>query len=313
MKAVGDCLKVWLLAAVVSWCFIRCNNTQPIESGIAVTGEKADEVAEVVKESPELENIKALVSGEYTRPQWSPDGAKILFTKEGNLGLYFTDAAHPEEITELNNVKGAGYGAAWSMDGKEVYYVEKENFVTTVKKISLETKTTAVHPEIHFSSIRSYATSNGEGPVIKLDQKTLQVEVFDLRTGMSHSVTDRVGQYYDPILSPDKTKVAVHRDADILIFHADGSGLYKNIGKGVASSWSPDGKYLLGFLDESADGHQVTNSELFLHSIDGSGSWQLTATADVVEMWPSWNPIKNQITFADHKTGRIFIADILLP
>ncbi len=314
MKAVCDRIKIWLLAAACSGCFVQCNNTQPIESGIAVTEETPAEIAKTVKEThPVLGNISALISGEYTRPQWSPDGRKILFTKEGNLGLYYVDVDNPGEIVELNNAKGAGYGAAWSKDGREVYYSEKENFTSTVKSISLETKTVAVHPEIHFSSIRSYAMNNGEGVVLKLDQKTLQVDAINCQTGKSHPVTDRVGQYYDPLLSPDKTKVAVHRDADILIFHADGSGLYKNLGKGIATGWSPDCKYVLAFLDESADGHQVSNSELYLLAADGSGNWRLTTTADVIEMWPSWNPVKNQIAFADHKTGRILIAGILLP
>lgn len=262
--------------------------------------------------TPSLENIQAVVSGGYTRPQWSPDGSMLLFTKQGNVGLFYIDANNSSEIVQLNEVKGAGYGAAWSVDGLNIFYTEKKDFVPLVKSVSLETKKISAHPEIHFSGIRSYAITSGKGPFFQLNQQTLQVEASEV-TGKKWMVTDGVGQFYDHLLSPDKTKVAVHRDADILIYHADGSGLYQNLGRGIASSWSPDGKYLIAFIDESNDGHQITNAELYLLASDASGRWRLTTTVDVTEMWPSLNPVKNQIAFADHRSGQIFIADIIYP
>jgi len=47
----------------------------------------------------------------------------------------------------------------------------------------------------------------------------------------------------------------------------NGNGKGQKVGTGIATSWSADNQYILGFLDSSEDGHNVTNSELFLFDI----------------------------------------------
>ncbi len=263
-------------------------------------------------QKPELNNARILVSGNFTRPLWSSDGNKVLLTQEGNLGLYYVEKSNSHNVVQLNNVKGAGYGAAWSHNGESVFYVEKENYKPIVKSISLQTKEVNIHPEIHFSSVKSFTRSNGKELYLILNPQTLQIEAFNPQSGKKWIVTKNEGQFYEPLLSPDHTMVAVHRDAEILVYNVYGGGLKSTIGKGIVSSWSSDNKYLLGFLDESADGHNINNSELYLFTADGSQKWQLTDTEDLTEMWPSWNPVKNEIVFADGKSGQIFIAEIVL-
>ena len=74
-------LRFGVIVTAVSVFFIQCNNTEvknnnaPDQVQLSVTDE------EVVPGQPSLGNIRALVSGDFTRPLWSPDGTKILFTR----------------------------------------------------------------------------------------------------------------------------------------------------------------------------------------------------------------------------------------
>ncbi|GIV32881.1 MAG: hypothetical protein KatS3mg031_0416 [Chitinophagales bacterium] len=257
-----------------------------------------------------LINQRVLLTGDYTRPQWSPDGSKLLFTRRGNTGLYFIYLNEPQKIITLTEKQGAGYGAAWSADGKEVYFVEKENFRPVVKSISLESREVRLHPEVNFTSVKSFAQTGGKGPLLQLNAQTLQVEGIDPATGERWIITDFEGQFYEPLLSPDLQQVAVHRDAEIYVYHLRG-GQRSALGRGIVASWSPDSRFLIGFLDESADGHRITNAELYLFAADGSSVVKLTSSADIIEMWPSWHPARNEIAFTDAESGHIYIADLL--
>jgi Tol biopolymer transport system component len=266
----------------------------------------------------EIKNIQSITfENHFTAPIWSPDGTKILVTANGNSGLYVIYLNNNNSIKKINDQQGAGYNASWSEDSKNILYREKiinsdysSSFV--VKSINIETNEISKLLDINPNCIASnYTAKKNNDPIVYTNTKTLLIEAQYLDKSKTWIVTNDSGQYYQAILSPDKTKVVVHKGAEMLVYDINGNGLMSSIGKGIACGWSRDSKKVLYFLDESVDGHQITGSEIYLANADGSSTWQLTNTPDVYEMFPSWSPDNRKIVYSDDKSGKIFIADIV--
>ncbi|MCK5519775.1 MAG: PD40 domain-containing protein, partial [Candidatus Marinimicrobia bacterium] len=61
-----------------------------------------------------------------------------------------------------------------------------------------------------------------------------------------------------------------------------------DLGDAHAATWSPDGKYIL-YMKDIDDGYRVTDSEIWIASLDGNHHWQLTDTPDKIELYPRWS------------------------
>ena len=84
----------------------------------------------------------------------------------------------------------------------------------------------------------------------------------------------------------------------------------KKIGNGLITSWSKDSKFLLGFVDISKDGHEVSNSELYLYDVSGQAVYQLTNTEGVIEMNPAFSGDGSKIYYINSKDGSIIISQL---
>jgi Tol biopolymer transport system component len=265
-----------------------------------------------------LENITAITPPDgYSSPKWSPDGNKILFTKINYTGLYVIDLNAKDKIIEINKMRGAGFNAAWSEDSKNIYYrhktpdkFKKYKSHTEVKSIDILTKQTTDHKDININGIASKVSAKSNNDIIVyLDQNTLNVKAHTLDKSKEWDIT-RDGRYVNPVVSPDRNKVAVNKHDEMFVFATDGSGLIYSLGRGIANSWSPDCQQILFFISED-DGHAITGADLYLINSDGSQKWQLTNTPSIFEEWPDWSPDNKQIVFSDIKTGTIYIADLI--
>ena len=190
---------------------------------------------------------------------------------------------------------------------------QKEYFSDSkVYSYSLKTRTTTFMPEIDINMLSSYhgAAKNATSQiVVYTNMTTLKIEAKDLISKRSWVITSEEGQYYNALLSLDGKKVAVHKGSDIYVYEVNGKGKGQKIGTGIATSWSADNQHLLGFLDTSEDGHNVTNSELYLFDIKTLQSKKVTNTEVLLEMFPSFIG-KDKVLFTDDKTGAIYTAKL---
>ncbi len=269
-----------------------------------------------------LDNLVALTPPNgYSAPRWSPDGTKILFTKMNYTGLYIIDLTAKNRITKLNNLRGTGFDAAWGDDSKRIYYHHKTRdkdkkykSQTEVKSINIITGETVEHSDVDLNTeinnitSRVRAKSNSD-VVVYLDKKKLMVKAQTFDGRKKWDIT-KDGRYFGILLSPDRTKVFANKHDEMFIYATDGSGLIRSLGRGIANSWSSDGKQILSFIIKD-DGHAIIGSDLYLTNSDGSQSWQITNTPNIFEEWPDWSPDNKQITFSDVKTGTIYIADLI--
>ncbi|MCO6175844.1 hypothetical protein NHF50_12400 [Flavobacterium sp. NRK F10] len=266
--------------------------------------------------SQKLEKMKQIeVDGFYTNPLVSPDGQHVLLTGRHFRGVYILELA-TKKIIQVTDKEGSGYGYSWDQNSDTVYFRQKEEkeYFNNAKAFSysISTGRTVAMPELEVNTIASYHGTSKETNsqiVVYTNLATLKIEAKDLATKKSWIITSEEGQYYNALLSPDGSKVAVHKGADIYIYDITGNGKGKKIGTGLATSWSKDGKYLIGFLDESEDGHNVSNSDLYWFDIENGTVKKITRTEVLFEMFPSF--VDNQtIIFSEDKSGAIYIANL---
>jgi tricorn protease-like protein len=250
------------------------------------------------------------VKGEFTNPLFSPTGEYLLLTGEHMQGVYLL---HLEtlEVKEISKSPGSGYGYTWDASGNSFYYKEKpeKGYFTESKVFSYNVrdnyKTAVVN--IDHNYLPSY-TGSKTGTVVYTNLATLKIDGKDLSSLKNWTITSEPGQYYNALLSHNGKMVAVHNGPDIYVYNVDGSTPGKKVGSGLATVWSENDDYLIGFMDESEDGHTVSNSDLYLFNVKGEKPKKLTNTEVFFEMYPT--VYKNKVVFSDDKTGRLFIANL---
>lgn len=266
--------------------------------------------------SQKIEKMERVdVDGFYTNPVVSPNGQFALLTGHHFKGAYVLNLL-TNEIIQISDKDGSGYGYSWDNNNEIVYFKQKEvkEYFSDSKvySYSLKDKNIVLRNDIDINMMSSYhgVEKNVENQiVVYTNMTTLKIEAKDLITKKSWVITSEDGQYYNALLSPNGQKVAVHKGADIYVYDVNGTGKGQKIGTGLATSWSADNQYLLGFLDTSEDGHNVTNSELYLFDSQTLKSKKVTNTEVLLEMFPSFIS-ENKVLFTDDKTGAIYTANL---
>lgn len=263
-----------------------------------------------------LSNIEPITeAGVYSAPKWSPDGKQLLCTNHQSNALYVVDVL-TKSVALIKKEEGIGYNAKWSSDGKSIFFNQKQHTYADgiVKKISIANRSEQVAPKhiIGYQKATNPITKSNQEVIIYINLETLKLEARYGLEGNPWIITKEEGQYYHPILSPDGDKVVVHEGADMYIYDVQVKTDRQELGRGLASGWLADGSGILTFEDHSSDGHDVTESELFVITAKSHKKTQLTHTINHIEMWATASPDGKKIAFSDEKTGQIFVANLNL-
>ena len=245
----------------------------------------------------------------YTNPIPSPNGELAIITSEQFIGISILELK-TKKVTPITITEGSGYGYSWSTDNETIFYKVKpeDGYVMDSEVFSYNIKTKETKKiEINHNYLPSYQGENSV--IVYTNIRTLKIEAIDLKTMKSWVVTNNDGQFYSATLSHDGTKVAVHEGSDIYVYNIDGSGMIAKLGPGIATSWSMDDNYLIGYLSESSDGHVISNSDIYWYDVKNSKSKKITTTKNVYESNVSFIS-ENKIIYADEKTGDILTSKI---
>jgi len=245
----------------------------------------------------------------YTNPIPSPNGELAIITSEQFIGISILELK-TKKVTPITITEGSGYGYSWSTDNENIFYKVKpeDGYVMDSEVFSYNIKTKETKKvEINHNYLPSYQGENNV--IVYTNIRTLKIEAIDLKTMKSWVVTNNDGQFYSATLSHDGKKVAVHEGSDIYVYNINGSGMIAKLGPGIATSWSMDDNYLIGYLSESSDGHVISNSDIYLYDIRNSKSKKVTTTKNVFESNVSFIS-ENKIIYVDEKTGDILTSKI---
>jgi hypothetical protein len=275
-------------------------------------------ITSLLIQAQHLEKIHLIpIKGSYTNPLPSPDGNFALLTKSHFKGVYLLDLK-TKKIKEITKGEGSGFAYSWNNTNTTFYYKEKgpnEYFLNSkIKGYNLITAKKQLHNGLnpnYLPAFKGFNPQKENNIIVYTNTTTLKIEAKDLVTQKSWIITNEDGQFYNALISNNGKQIAVHNGADIYLYAIDGKSKGQKVGKGIATSWSSDDNYLIGFIDESKDGHSITNSDLFLYDVINFKTIQLTFTTDAFEMYPCFYG-KNNIMFSEDKTGKIYVSELKL-
>ena len=189
-------------------------------------------------------------------PAWSPEGARIAFTRDGYLFIMNADGSNVVQKTFANDV--AEY-PAWSPDGTRIAFSDG----AVIMMIDLTNDAISYVPNTVSTGIYVTPTPawSPDGTKIAFDSDMLYpnwglVDIFTISpqgSGLTN-LTPNISGDYDylrPSWSPGGTKLSVGilqypDNYSIAVMNADGTGLaiirtIKNDAYSQRTSWSPDG------------------------------------------------------------------------
>jgi len=271
---------------------------------------------------------------DFTSPQFSPDGSKILFTQSGFRGLWLYDLSD-KSIIQLNDHTGAGYEPVFTKDGRQVIfrvdeYIKKRRYsalaiqaIGDEKTQYLTEKMRHLSPAILLNSNRLVYRVNEDVKSVRLNNdKSIKTHIADEIYGYIDNGKIIIQNYgirkeRIPIENRDYIWFSLSPNKSEFIFTVVGGSTFisdingnilTELGKANAPQWSPDGKWILYMVDED-DGHVITASDIWVYNLERKTKVQLTKTNDIHEMYPAWSPKMDKIVCALN-SGNIALIDI---
>jgi len=259
----------------------------------------------VLSGSKTVPNIKGSMSYVFE----SPDKKYICFADESMSQVFIKKTTAKGLPKSIFSSPGCGYFPTWTSKSKSILMKSKsKDFKNEAVEYVLSSNKIVNRPDLDFRAIQSLNSQLDTDPVIYVNEK-LQL----IKTGRKSKeilVLEGNKVCYQPVLSPDKQKVAIHVGNEIWVYSVDQKEKPQKIGTGLVTSWSMDSKFLAGFVDVSKDGHEISNSELYLYDVVNKTTHQLTNTEGVIEMNPSFSHDGKSIYYINSMDGSIMISQL---
>jgi len=273
-----------------------------------------------------IKAIERTSSGGYYHPVFSPNNQYLLATDISYRGLKMISFSD-NEIKNISDDPGAGYGVSISKDGTTILH-KKNELINNLKFSSLiqhSIKDNAVKQLVSptreqltpaFSTNQPYYIKGSRlnqksiaptqlKPVIQTEDRKLV-----LYNGNSRKVLTPNGvneSYFWSSVSPDNQKIAYTvAGKGTFVCNIDGTGV-KSIGKLNAPKWL-NNKWLVG-MDDKDDGNEIISSVIVVASTDGKIRQTLTKSSDMIAMYPAASADAGQIAFCTQK-GQLYLISI---
>lgn len=271
---------------------------------------------------------------DFIGPIWSPSGDYIALSESGYQGVWIVNTTNGK-LTRLSSANAAGFGMAWSHDGR--YLAATENKTRLIPRrtavMIYDTQTgernnltgfeerltgaLAWSPDDqglfligHFPLRKAVFFLTGKAPSAGYDYfSILHDQIVEYNTASQVMLTLQTGQRYLNLQhSPDgETYVCEIIGGGLII--GNRRGLIAQTDAGERPRWSPDGQYIIYQIARD-DGHRITSSELWRIRADGSELTQITSTPDIIELNPSLSPDNRSVVYEERNSRRIYTLDL---
>lgn len=297
--------------------FFSCtsvNKDHKVDGDSSIVVEKNDNKIEHNGHTHELPKISdkeltdrtiVIDGGDYSEPCLCRSG-DMIFLENGGAKLMLLKKDEKEPVVLIEEGRFSN-NVAWSKKCDKVYYKEKRaDFSMVIKSVNITTKKVELHEDFPpLTQLKSLSVSD---TVYFLDRATLQVKA--MYEGKGWTLTKDDNAFYQLSVSPNGKYFVVHSGAKVFLYTTAGK-FVRELGLGIASDWSPNSKFLIGFKDESKDGHIISNSDLYLYDITKNIPKKITNTADAFEAWPVFKNDK-ELIFSDMLRKGIYSKSITI-
>ncbi len=263
----------------------------PDEGRIALSTQRPDDLQPVIAVmDADGSNLRRLVPGDD--PVWSPDGARIAFSRtsdDGSTGIWVVNADGSGERRLTANPQGADEEPSWSPDGRTIVFARSTFVTTSPDPIATEDRRDlyTVPAEGGEPSLLLGGPTDDSSPAWSPDGSTIafarmtrgapQLWLIRVDGTEPHRLTSFPPGAWSPSWSPDGSMLAFDdAGSHIYLIAADGSGLRTldlppdKISFPATPTWSPDGSHI-AFSAEDASGPGV-----FVVGLDGADPRRLT-------------------------------------
>ena len=251
-----------------------------------------------------------------TDPSWSPDGARIAFTRDlgscnNNIFVMNADGSHETQVTNRDSpdTTGCQVDPTWGPGGSEIAFLRTNPVSGAAELVVVEVETGAERvispagdPGGSFEAIELAWSPDGS----RFAFSAVREEVME-----------------DPITGEPEPGGAQY---EIVIIEADGSG-ERVMSAGLpgsrravtleedrAPAWSPDGSRLV-FMSQSQDPSCCTPWQVWVVNTDGTVIDNVSADPGIDDTHPSWSPDGNRILFSRWELGGkdLYVMDAPAP
>lgn len=275
----------------------------------------------------------------FLQPVWSPTGEWIALTGPNYNGIW---VIKPDGtgLRQITTDLAVGYKMQWSPDGRlllgRMAKYENRRRYNAIKAYEVTAKSEFVLSDFRtlMPGLPQWAGSSGqvalfanrgmeffEIPSQYNRERPAAVDrplVFAGPQGLVVGSTLRTapqtlapvkGQVVNAVLSPRDDKIAFEMAAgNLYVCRVDGSGLV-DLGRGERPQWSPDGSKI-AFMISTDDGHRLLSADIYVIRADGSGKFNLTQSADHLEMNCTWSPDGKRLAYDERESGTIWVMEL---
>jgi len=235
----------------------------------------------------------------HHEPAWSPDGSKILYREDGQVGparddIVVVDADGPGSVN-LTNTSGVDeFEPTWSPDGTKIAY-RRSNAIWTMNADGSHQTALTSPGSLEYHSEPAWSP-DGTKVAYRYVRTGSSADIAVMNadgTGSVNLTNTFVFDEFEPTWSPDGTRIAYERDGSIWTMNAKGGDQTALTTKSIYNdhhepAWSPDGTKILYRSNPTLT---LASDDIIVINTDGTGFVNLTSTAGIDESNPTWQSV----------------------
>ena len=281
-----------------------------------------------------IEQITSKEQGSFFYPVGNYDDSKLMFSNENYKGLWILDSK-TKMLQNINNFLTSGYEPSFTTDGKIVF--RKDSFVNSRRFIAIHEYdlTSKVEKaiaenlrdiaqikitngnEVSYSKNKNLMKLNSNEKLAKISSSTKPLLMIESSNLVMYQNGNRF--VLNPLGDGNYLWASVSPNNDKLLFTYAGNGSYvtdlngkvlNHVKDAHYPQWSSKGDWIV-YMKDYDDGYRITESDLYVYSIESSKEFKITDTKEINEMYPVWSKSKDAI-YCNSTDGIIYKIELKL-